>query len=76
MTHERIDIPRDANGIYRSAKLPSRRGEFIRLAPRLQTQDGLEQWQARVDDPDTIIVLDLFCGAGGMSLGTDVPAVR
>lgn len=62
-------IPLDKNGLRRSAKLPSRRGEFIRLPPKLNVPDNREQWQAQLDDPASIVVLDLFCGAGGMSLG-------
>jgi DNA (cytosine-5)-methyltransferase 1 len=62
-------IPRDAQGLRRSAKLPSMRGEFITLPPRLATPAYLEQWQERLHDPHAIVVLDLFCGAGGMSLG-------
>lgn len=62
-------IPLDKNGLRRSAKLPSRRGEFIRLPPKLDVPDNREQWQAQLDDPASIVVLDLFCGAGGMSLG-------
>jgi DNA (cytosine-5)-methyltransferase 1 len=45
------------------------RGEFIRLPAKIDTPGGLEQWQEHINDPETIIVLDLFCGAGGMSLG-------
>jgi DNA (cytosine-5)-methyltransferase 1 len=62
-------IPLDAQGLRRSAKLPSMRGEFITLPPRLATPAYLEQWQERLHDPHAIVVLDLFCGAGGMSLG-------
>jgi DNA (cytosine-5)-methyltransferase 1 len=62
-------IPLDAQGLRRSAKLPSMRGEFIKLPPKLATSAHLEQWQERLRDPHAIVVLDLFCGAGGMSLG-------
>lgn len=55
----------------RSANLPSERGPDIRLRPRLQEHEALDQWRTRVTDPKALTVLDLFCGAGGMSAGFD-----
>lgn len=63
------DIPLDKYGLRRSAKLPSMRGEFIRLPAKITEANGAEQWQERLEHPESIIVLDLFSGAGGMSLG-------
>lgn len=63
------DIPRDDQGRYRSKPLPSMRGENVRLPARLSHPDQLEVWKQQVDNPDSLITLDLFCGAGGMSLG-------
>lgn len=56
-------------GKIRSANLPTHRGQAVRLEPLLQGEEPLAQWQSRVDDPAELIVLDLFCGAGGMSQG-------
>jgi len=67
--HDYSHIPLDEHGLRRSRKLPSMRGELIRLPAKIDTPGGLEQWQEHINDPRTIIVLDLFCGAGGMSLG-------
>lgn len=64
-----IDIPRDAEGRYRSKPLPSMRGANVCLPPRLEEPGQLEAWARQVADPNTFIVLDLFCGAGGMSVG-------
>jgi len=63
------DIPRDEQGRYRSKPLPSMRGENVCLPARLNDPDQLEVWKQQVDNPDSFIALDLFCGAGGMSLG-------
>lgn len=63
------DIPRDDQGRYRSLRLPSLRGESVHLSPRIDEIGHRDAWQQRVDDPNTFITLDLFCGAGGMSLG-------
>lgn len=62
-------IPIDATGVRRSKKLTSMPGELIRLGAKIDRPGGLKRWQRRLDDPSTIIVLDLFCGAGGMGLG-------
>lgn len=69
MTDPYRHIPLDEKGLRRSKKLPSMRGQFIQLAPKLEDGGAVEQWQAHLDDPRSIIVLDLFSGAGGMSLG-------
>ncbi len=63
------DIPRDDQGRYRSKPLPSMRGENVRLIARIDEPNQIEAWRQQLDAPDTFIVLDLFCGAGGMSLG-------
>jgi DNA (cytosine-5)-methyltransferase 1 len=55
--------------VIRSDDLPTARGEVVRLPPRLDAPDGLLQWQTQADDPAAMIVVDLFCGCGGMSLG-------
>lgn len=55
--------------LIRSADLPTARGTCVHLPPLLASDDALARWQARVDDDRTIIVLDLFSGCGGMTLG-------
>ena len=57
--------------MIRSANLPTLRGNRVRLQPRLDSPDAEAEWARRLSDPDSIIVLDLFCGAGGMSLGLE-----
>ena len=53
----------------RSANLPTHRGQAVHPLPRLTSQIDFDLWQERLHDPVSLIVLDLFCGAGGMSLG-------
>ena len=67
--HSAPDIPRDDQGCYRSARLPSLRGDNVKLPSRLDESGQLEAWQRCIADPTSLITLDLFCGGGGMSLG-------
>lgn len=53
----------------RSEDLPTTRGELIRLAPRLADRLELEHWATRVRAGHRPVVLDLFSGAGGLSVG-------
>lgn len=53
----------------RSADLPTTRGVCVRLGPRLKKDGGPEAWEKRVRDRHQLVVLDLFCGAGGLSQG-------
>ena len=53
----------------RSEDLPTLRGPLIRLRPRLATDQELSSWRQRVRNPNELVLLDLFCGAGGLSLG-------
>lgn len=62
-------IPFDETHRRRSKKLPSRRGDFISLEPQIAAADKLDRWNEYLADPQTMIVLDLFSGAGGMSHG-------
>jgi DNA (cytosine-5)-methyltransferase 1 len=41
----------------------------VRLPPQLQGEQAEVDWQNRIADPESLIALDLFCGAGGMSYG-------
>ncbi|EFO81536.1 C-5 cytosine-specific DNA methylase [Oscillochloris trichoides DG-6] len=63
------NIPRDDQGRYRSQRLPSMRGENVCLTAKLDDLGNQERWRQHLDNPNTLITLDLFCGAGGMSLG-------
>ena len=53
----------------RSTRLPPMRGEHVRLPAQLDDPDRLKAWTDRINHPESFLVLDLFCGAGGMSLG-------
>lgn len=64
----RKSIQADANGILRSKPLPRTPGTRIQLKEKI-ADSGIQEWEKRIQDPSEIIVLDLFCGAGGMSLG-------
>lgn len=55
--------------LQRSADLPCTKGELIHLPPRLAGEATQQEWLARVNDPTSIITLDLFSGCGGMSQG-------
>ena len=57
--------------VIRSANLPTLRGDRVTLRPLLDSPKAAKEWARRVDDRDSIIALDLFCGAGGMSLGLE-----
>ena len=52
--------------IYQSERLPALRGASVRLDAKVD-ESGV--WQQRLLDEKSLIVLDLFCGAGGLSLG-------
>src|SRR5438445_492604 len=67
-------MPMITHPVLRAARrphlnLPSERGPDIRLSPRLHGDDAFTRWRAQIEDPNALIVLDLFCGAGGMSAG-------
>lgn len=53
----------------RSADLPSTRGERVRLSALLADSNGYDQWHACAHDDKSVIVVDVFCGCGGLSLG-------
>jgi DNA (cytosine-5)-methyltransferase 1 len=56
-------------GEIRSANLPTTRGTDVHLAPRLSEEPGPAEWERRLGLSESMVVLDLFCGAGGMSRG-------
>lgn len=53
----------------RSSDLPTTRGAAIRLTPRLDAHPGGAEWERYVRSDSAVTVLDLFCGAGGLSQG-------
>src|SRR5262245_6692613 len=53
----------------RSSDLLTHRGKPLRLLSRLVDDHSAAAWQAAIGDPGSMIVLDLFCGAGGLSYG-------
>jgi len=62
-------VTRHAQRAVVSKNLPSERGPDIRLTPRINDTDTLDRWRTAVTDAKALTVLDLFCGAGGMSSG-------
>ncbi len=64
-----MGVKPSTRALHRSADLPTLRGPQLRLTPRLQADGGLRTWERRVRDPNELVLLDLFCGAGGLSLG-------
>jgi DNA (cytosine-5)-methyltransferase 1 len=53
----------------RSLNLPTHRGEIVVLPERSGSPAEDNHWKTALHNPNSFIVLDLFCGAGGMSLG-------
>lgn len=59
----------DSSGKIRSSNLPSVAGRNLQLPDKLACDEGENEWNQKVNDPDELIVLDLFSGAGGFSYG-------
>jgi DNA (cytosine-5)-methyltransferase 1 len=57
------------DNLIRSEDLPFTPGEVVRLPERLSDPNEIESWREKLRDPDQPKVIDLFCGAGGMSEG-------
>lgn len=55
--------------IKRSENLRTNRRPPIVLPPRLDLGENRELWRHKLASADSMIMLDLFCGAGGLSLG-------
>lgn len=55
--------------LIRSKDLKSRRGTALELPALLEDPVRRDRWQRDLHDPESIVVLDLFCGAGGLSHG-------
>jgi DNA (cytosine-5)-methyltransferase 1 len=58
-----------ARSIIRSNNLQTCPGTQVRLQPELQGEAGEAAWQKAVTEPDALVAIDLFCGAGGLSYG-------
>lgn len=63
------DIQPAPPAIIRSNNLPTCRGARVALPPRLQGEEAEAAWQQAVTAPESMVVIDLFCGAGGLSYG-------
>lgn len=52
-----------------SEDLPSFRGTCVQLPARLENSNELQRWRQQLRDESVPKILDLFCGAGGLSEG-------
>lgn len=66
---DKDDLQLDDNGILRSKPLPRVPGTRVELPDQVSFPEKLELWKRMVKDPNQLIVLDLFSGAGGFSYG-------
>ncbi len=57
------------DNLIRSENLPFTPGEIVRLPERLSDPCEMENWQEQLRDANRPKLVDLFCGAGGMSEG-------
>lgn len=55
--------------IIRSKNLPFSPGKAVKLPDILDCPDSRERWEKRLNDGSVPKVIDLFCGAGGLSAG-------
>ncbi len=53
----------------RSENLPATKGSAVTLPCLLSDGEREAEWERAINDPQSLIAIDLFCGAGGMSLG-------
>src|SRR4051794_6330677 len=53
----------------RSGDLPNVRDEMVRPATRLASDAAMADWERSVQSDSTLVALDLFSGAGGLSQG-------
>lgn len=64
-----MTLQQDENNILRSADLPFTPGETVKLPAVLDDPERATRWQQQLHNPAYPVVIDLFCGAGGMSAG-------
>src|SRR5438874_84428 len=55
--------------LIRTDDLPFTPGQTVSLPALLDNPEAREEWELELKDPSVPKVLDLFCGAGGMSAG-------
>jgi DNA (cytosine-5)-methyltransferase 1 len=55
--------------LIRSSNLPKKAGRSVKLPKQLDDPIKKAEWQQQLADPAVPKILDLFCGAGGMSEG-------
>ncbi len=56
-------------GLIRSNNLASKPGKAVKLPDKLENEQEKEKWLQQMHDPSQTKIIDLFCGAGGMSEG-------
>ena len=56
-------------GLIRSKTLAITPGRTIQLPAKLEDEQEKEKWLRQLQDPSIPKIIDLFCGAGGMSDG-------
>src|SRR5690348_11735752 len=56
-------------GLIRSKNLASVPGRVVQLPVKLDNEQEKEKWLQQLQDPTIPKIIDLFCGAGGMSDG-------
>src|SRR5260221_11664396 len=57
------------DNLIRSDNLTAHKGENVQLVPCLENAAIYEKWTAQLKNPSIPKIVDLFCGAGGMSQG-------
>jgi DNA (cytosine-5)-methyltransferase 1 len=55
--------------LIRSEDLPTTRGTCVHLPAKLDDPEEKQRWEQQLRDPAVPKIIDLFCGAGGMSEG-------
>ncbi len=55
--------------LIRSENLPTTRGTCVQLPAKINNPEEKQRWQQQLCDPAVPKIIDLFCGAGGMSEG-------
>lgn len=68
-TTEKNVLTLDETGTLRSKPLPRVPGTRLKLDEKMENPINSDLWDTKVNDPSELIVLDLFSGAGGFSLG-------
>lgn len=62
-------MPPSMRAVVRSKNLSTHRGSRVRLQPGLRGEEATSAWQTALVEPESLLAIDLFCGAGGLSYG-------